>query len=44
MKTFLRLIQYVREYRLRLIGACLCSAGVAVFDGCQCLVGGAGSR
>ena len=30
MKTFWRLIQYVREYRLRLIIACLCSAGVAI--------------
>ncbi len=30
MSTFLRLIQYVREYRLRLVAACLCSAGVAI--------------
>jgi subfamily B ATP-binding cassette protein MsbA len=30
MSTFWRLIQYVREYRLRLLGACLCSAGVAI--------------
>ena len=29
MSTFWRLIQYVREYRLRLVSACLCSAGVA---------------
>ena len=33
MKTFLRLVQYVREYRLRLLCACLCSAGVAVLMG-----------
>ena len=30
MSTFWRLIQYVREYRLRLLGACVCSAGVAI--------------
>lgn len=30
MQTFLRLVQYVREYRLRLFSACLCSAGVAI--------------
>ena len=30
MKTFWRLMYYVREYRLRLVFACLCSAGVAI--------------
>ena len=29
MKTFWRIVQYVRDYRLRLLWACLCSAGVA---------------
>lgn len=33
MKTFWRLVYYVREYRFRLLIACLCSAGVAVLMG-----------
>lgn len=29
MKTFLRILTYLRDYRLRLVGAFICSAGVA---------------
>jgi len=29
MKTFLRILTYLRDYRLRLVGAFVCSAGVA---------------
>lgn len=32
MKTFLRILTYLRGYRLRLVGALLCSAGVAGFS------------
>ena len=32
MTTFWRLVQYVKEYRLRLLGACLCSVFVAGFQ------------
>ena len=29
MKTFWRIVQYLRDYRLRLVAACICSACVA---------------
>lgn len=33
MTTFLRLLSYLHKYRVRLIAACLCAAGVAVMAG-----------
>ena len=32
MNTFWRIVSYLRNYRLRLLGAFLCSAGVAALQ------------
>ena len=33
MTAFLRILSYLHEYRVRLVAACICAAGVAVMSG-----------